>query len=123
MLSDTSSIISEFILQKKPVVTFCNRMPGDHLINVTFDEDIEQAIEHALTRPASLMSAIDRYIADLHPYDDGRSSARVLVAVDDFLKNEIRLLNYIPEVNVIVPIPSSFSIRKIWSGNWGGIES
>ncbi|ACN14916.1 TagB1 [Desulforapulum autotrophicum HRM2] len=88
MLSDTSSIISEFILQKKPVVTFCNRMPGDHLINVTFDEDIEQAIEHALTRPASLMSAIDRYIADLHPYDDGRSSARVLAAVDDFLKNE-----------------------------------
>ena len=88
MLSDTSSIISEFILQKKPVVTFCNRMPGDHLINVTFDEDIEPAIDHALTRPASLMSAIDRYIGDLHPYDDGRSSARVLAAVDDFLEKE-----------------------------------
>ncbi len=88
MLSDTSSIISEFILQKKPVVTFCNRMPGDHLINVTSAREIEPAIAHALSRPTARMAAIDRYIDALHPYDDGHSSARVLAAVDDFLKNE-----------------------------------
>ena len=84
MLSDTSSIISEFILLKKPVVTFCNRVPGDHLINVTDSRELNSAIVHALTRPAPLMIAIEDYIADIHPYDDGRSSARVLAAVDTF---------------------------------------
>jgi CDP-glycerol glycerophosphotransferase (TagB/SpsB family) len=88
MLSDTSSIISEFLLQKRPVVTFQNRVPGEHLINVTAPEEIPDAINHALTRPASLMTAIDHYIAAIHPYADGRSSERVLKAVDRFLASD-----------------------------------
>jgi len=86
MLSDTSSIISEFILQKKPVVTFCNRVPGKHLINVTDADNLSQAIVHALTRPPSLITAIEEYISTIHPYTDGHSSTRVLAAVDDFLE-------------------------------------
>ena len=35
MLCDTSSILLMFILQRKPVVTFCNQAPGEHLIDVT----------------------------------------------------------------------------------------
>ena len=88
MLSDTSSIISEFMLQRKPVVTFCNRVPGEHMINVTTPEDIRKAINYALTRPDRLLSAMDNYIADIHPYNDGCSSARVLAAVDTFLKKD-----------------------------------
>ena len=93
MLSDTSSIISEFILQKKPVVTFCTRVPGDHLINVTDPGEIPRAITHALDPPDTLVSAMACYISDIHPYNDGRSSARVMAAVDSFLdggKNSLK---------------------------------
>lgn len=85
MLSDTSSIISEFMLQKRPVVTFRNRVPGPHLINVTLPEKIPEAIDRALTRPDSLMAAVDAHVTAIHPYEDGCSSRRVLAAVDAFL--------------------------------------
>ena len=85
MLSDTSSILSEFMVQQRPVVTFNNRIPGDHLINVTRPEEIPQAITQALDRPAPLMAAIERYVAAIHPYADGCSSQRVLAAVDAFM--------------------------------------
>ncbi len=85
MLSDTSSILSEFMVQQRPVVTFNNRVPGDHLINVTHPDAIPQAISRALERPATLMAAIERYMAAIHPYADGCSSQRVLAAVDVFM--------------------------------------
>jgi len=110
MLSDTSSIISEFILQKKPVVTFCNRVPGDHLINITDSQDLNNAIAHALTRPAPLMTAIENYIGHIHPYDDGCSSARVLAAVDDFLENKKYLMGHKP-LNLVRRMKIRFKYR------------
>jgi len=86
MLSDTSSIISEFLLQKKPAVTFRNRVPGPHLVNITEAGDIVQAIEQALTQPPELMSAIEDYINLIHPYMDGKSSHRVIDATDSLVE-------------------------------------
>lgn len=85
MLSDTSSVISEFILQHRPVVTFRNRRPAPHMINVTAPEQVEPAIEQALTRPLDRLRAIRAYAGHIHPYRDGRSSERVLDAVQEFL--------------------------------------
>lgn len=81
MLSDTSSILSEFLVQHKPVVTFRTASPMDCLINVDDVDAIEPALERALERPAPLMDAIRRYAEETHPYRDGRSSARTIDAV------------------------------------------
>lgn len=86
MVSDTSSAISEFLLQLRPVVTLNNRSPGPHLIDIQTPEDLESAIEYALSRPSELMAAIRRYADHIHPYRDGRSSARVLAATDDLVQ-------------------------------------
>lgn len=85
MVSDTSSVISEFLLQRRPVVTFRNRRPGPHLIDVREPAKLEGAIEYALARPADLIAEITRYGDHIHPHRDGRSSERVLAAVDEFL--------------------------------------
>ena len=82
MVSDTSSIISEFLLLHKPVVTFKNRAPGPQLLNITEPEDLEQTIERGLSRPDELIKAITAYADHIHPYRDGRSSLRVLAAAD-----------------------------------------
>ncbi|WP_417763442.1 CDP-glycerol glycerophosphotransferase family protein [Shewanella sp.] len=86
MVCDTSSVMTMFLLQRKPVVTFRNQTRGntEHLINVTDANRLEEAIDDALSYPAALMARIDRFIADTHPYQDGKSSERVLAAVDDF---------------------------------------
>ncbi|MCQ8879953.1 CDP-glycerol glycerophosphotransferase family protein [Pseudoalteromonas shioyasakiensis] len=85
MLCDTSSILLMFILQRKPVVTFCNQAPGNHLINVTDPNKVEAAIEFALTHPPQLMDNIESFCQQLHPYQDGLSSERVLAASNELL--------------------------------------
>lgn len=82
MLCDSSSIIMEFMLLDKPVVTFRNSMPGSHLLNVTEVEAVEPAIAEALTRPETLMSALRAWRDHHEAHCDGLCSARILDAVD-----------------------------------------
>ncbi|WP_174208804.1 CDP-glycerol--glycerophosphate glycerophosphotransferase [Vibrio rumoiensis] len=86
MLCDTSSILLMFLLQRKPVVTFNNQIPLDHLLNITQVNEIEQSLELALSHPVDLMSAIDSYCEELHPYTDGKSSERVIAATNELIE-------------------------------------
>ena len=85
MCSDTSSALNEFLLTHKPVVTFKNRRPGPQLIDIDDPAQFEPAIRRALSRPPELMQAIVAYADSIHPYRDGRSSDRVLAAIDAFI--------------------------------------
>jgi len=85
MISDTSSALNEFLLTYKPVVTFKNRRPGPQLIDIDAPEQLQPAIERALFRPPELMREIRAYADSIHPYRDGKSSERVLDAVDEFI--------------------------------------
>ncbi len=87
MLCDSSSIIIEYMLFDKPVVTYKNTSPGKHLINVTDVNEIEQALEEALTYPKELMKEIRSYTQLHEGHRDGKNSARILDAVDDFIEN------------------------------------
>jgi len=96
MLSDTTSAITEFLLQRKPVVTFNNRVPGGELINVTQVVDIDNALKEALNPPAALLEAIDQFIQITHPYTDGQSSGRVIDASIRFLEKDKKHLRKKP---------------------------
>lgn len=85
MCSDTSSALNEFLLTGKPVVTYKNRRPGPQLIDIDEPAKFEPAIRRALSRPPELMRAIGEYADAIHPYRDGRSSERVLDAIDAFV--------------------------------------
>jgi len=87
MLCDSSSIILEFMMMNKPVVTYRNTNPGQHLLNVTEVSEVENAIETALTRPASLMKEVNDFAHYHEAYRDGRNCERILDAVDDFNSN------------------------------------
>ncbi|XMO86959.1 UDP-N-acetylglucosamine 2-epimerase [Algibacter sp. AS12] len=92
MFADTTSAIQEFLLQKKPVVTFNHTFNHNYLINVTETNAIESAFKKALTAPNSLIENIEDFINNLHPYFDGKSSERVITATIDFLhKNKNHL--------------------------------
>ena len=88
MLSDTTSAITEFLLQKKPVVTINNNKPANYMININKSNQIEEAIKYALTYPKDLMNNIEIFIQKTHPYSDGKSSQRVIDASLDFLENK-----------------------------------
>jgi UDP-N-acetylglucosamine 2-epimerase len=82
LVCDTSSVIHEFAVQNKPVVTIANRRPEPFMLDVATPGDVDAAIDLALSKPPSLMAAIQTHGDDIHPYRDGRSSERVLDATD-----------------------------------------
>jgi len=87
MLTDTSSAAAEFMLLDKPVVAFRNRAPGPHLINITEPAELEGALAAALDGRDSSLAARERYAMDMQPYRDGRSSERVLDAIEALLQH------------------------------------
>ena len=87
MLSDTSSVIGEFTLLNKPVITFKNALPGRELYNFVEVKDLKMNIEAALSKSSNKDKYIEEAKKQIHPYNDGKSSERVLDAVDDLLDN------------------------------------
>jgi len=87
IVSDNSSILQEFLLLKKPVVTYRNRDPQPCMINITQAEDLEKAIGQALNPDNSLLKAIDAYGPSMTPFLDGASSERVLDAVEEMIQS------------------------------------
>lgn len=85
MLTDTSSAAAEFMLLGKPVVALRNRAPGPHLVNITDPAELEGALAAALEGRDPSAAAREHYARQMHPYRDGRSSERVLDAVEAML--------------------------------------
>jgi len=102
MLCDTSSVMLMFMAQRRPVVTYRNRSSygNDHLLNVEDVSQIENALEIALTRPENLLRRIDKFIDDIHPARDGKSSDRVLSAIEERLSDNQAISRSKP-VNVL----------------------
>lgn len=87
MLCDTSSIISEFTLLKKPVVTFRNLSPKPYMIDVSQPSMVGEALEKALQRPPDLMREIERHARETHPWNDGHCSERIVAATDRLVES------------------------------------
>ncbi|WP_444994708.1 CDP-glycerol glycerophosphotransferase family protein [Aliikangiella sp. IMCC44359] len=100
LISDTSSIIGEFLLLNKPAITYKNAAPGEYLIDIQQPEHLEKAIETALTNSDELIEKIAKANHSLHPYQDGNSALRVLQAVDELIKHPVKTRKKKP-VNLI----------------------
>ena len=87
LISDTSSVIGEFSLLGKPIITFKNSQPGAYLIDIKIPSELTPAIVEALSPSKLLKQAIKDYCHDIHPYNDGKSSSRIMDAVEKTLKN------------------------------------
>lgn len=107
LISDTSSVIGEFALLGKPIVTYKNSLPGDYLIDIKEPLKLSAAIIKALSQPDLLKKAIEDYGNELHPYKDGHSSSRIIDAVDNILRNGKQAQKHKP-LNIF----RSFKLRK-----------
>jgi len=113
IVSDTSSIIGEFILLGKPAVTYKNTLPGKELLNFTNPRLLEDRIKVALIMPHGLKDQLELSNLQLHPYRDGKSSQRILSAIDTMLTMKNKRLKRKP-FNLL----RKFKLRKRL-GYWG----
>ncbi|WAJ69674.1 CDP-glycerol glycerophosphotransferase family protein [Catenovulum adriaticum] len=107
ILSDTSSIITEFMLLSKPAVTYKNAQPEPELMDFTEPKQLKSELSQALEPNAQLIEQINQYTAQMHPYQDGLSSQRILTAVDDIVEKGKRARKKLP-LNLV----RNFKMRK-----------
>lgn len=87
LVTDTSSVAAEFMLLDKPVVSYRNRQPGEHLLNIQLPSQLGEVLEAIGSGKVSNHSQRRQYAQRMHPFTDGMSSERVLDAVKDLLKS------------------------------------
>lgn len=107
LLSDTSSILAEFALQNKPVVSFKNRRPEPWLINFTNAGELEEKLEFALRKNKDVLERVDQHCQNIHPKRDGKSSERTIAAIDALIDKGVGHLKTKP-LNLV----RRFKIRK-----------
>jgi len=88
MLCDTSSIIYEYLTQLKPVITFQTEKDEPHLINVKNIDNLEETILSVLNNLSINKENIKQKVMEFHPFVDGKSSDRVLNAVEEMLEGK-----------------------------------
>jgi len=91
MLSDTSSVVAEFLCLDKPVITYKSKQPGPHTDNILEAHKLEASIKSAIEKPDKLMTGAREFVSQMHPYNDGKSSDRILDAVDQFIERDDKL--------------------------------
>jgi CDP-glycerol glycerophosphotransferase (TagB/SpsB family) len=87
MVSDNSSILEEFLLLQKPVVTFRNAAPLACTIDIQEPAELEQAIRTALNPDADMAARINAYGPSISAFLDGKAAGRILDEVDDMLNS------------------------------------
>ena len=88
LVSDTSSVVGEFSLLNKPVLTLNNAKPEEHLFNFSNPLDLIKQLQLATQKLKNGEEIVPQsYINDLHPFRDGLSAKRVIAAVEHVLEN------------------------------------
>lgn len=96
MICDNSSMMIEFLLLGKTVISVNNPNPGLQFINIPDVSKIEEALGQAFTPHPQRTQAIASIKKQQHPYDDAQSSLRILKAIDDVVTNELNTLQSKP---------------------------
>jgi CDP-glycerol glycerophosphotransferase (TagB/SpsB family) len=96
LLADTTSVVSEFVVQRKPVVTFRNRAPKPHMLDFDDPTALPAMLQRAFAPDAGLRAALAAYADAIHPARDGRASERVLAATEALLAGELGALRRKP---------------------------
>jgi hypothetical protein len=107
LIADTTSVIQEFILQRKPVIALRNNTKPDYLINIDDPAELENKLVMSESELAPIYQNINQFIQQVHPYSDGQSSARIVQASIDLLHDDKSNLKRKP-LNLI----RKFKVRK-----------
>lgn len=89
LLSDTTSVVPEFSVQHKPVVTFRHRMPEAYMLDFHDPAALPGMLDQAFAPEPSLRAALAAHADSIHPWRDGHSSERVIAAFEDLLAGRL----------------------------------
>lgn len=102
LLTDTSSVAYEFLMLNRPIITYRASARFGKGVNIIKPHELFGAIIRSLEDPDEFTENRKFYLEDLHPYNDGRSSHRVLKAIDEviFSGESKRLTRHLPTFDI-----------------------
>jgi CDP-glycerol glycerophosphotransferase (TagB/SpsB family) len=86
LISDTSSVVYEFIFLDKPVITFNSQSENITWSNHTDINQIFLNVVRTLEGNDRFRDGREKTIAQYHPYSDGESSKRIIEATESYIK-------------------------------------
>jgi len=103
MVSDTSSVVYEFLLLNKPVITFKSSSKNIQWDNSLEYKNLEAKIISNLQEDV-FQKERQNIVAQYHPYNDGKSALRMVETVQDYIaKNgvpEKRKLSFLRKLKI-----------------------
>ena len=92
MISDTSSVVYEFIQLDKPVVTLCSTSPNVNWADASTADKVNAYVYETLFKEDRFRDRRADVIAMYHPYNDGKSASRMVDATLAYIeKNGVPL--------------------------------
>jgi CDP-glycerol glycerophosphotransferase (TagB/SpsB family) len=89
LITDTSSVAYEFMLLDRPIITYRATARLDKGIDIQSPSQLTDAIQRSLASQNEFSSARQSYLAEIHPYNDGKSSRRVVAAIEEVLEQNL----------------------------------
>lgn len=114
LVSDTTSVVPEFVVQRKPVATFRHRVAQPYMIDFGDPAQLPSVLEQAFAPDASRVRLIADYADHIHPWRDGCASERVIKAVDALIAGRLGPLRRKPFMSRL----RDLQLRKTL-GYWG----
>jgi len=78
LISDTSSVVYEFLILNKPVITYRTRKLKDKCDNINRISELRNVLNKCLNYPDRKKTARTQYLDQINPYLDGKTSERIL---------------------------------------------
>ncbi len=86
LISDTSSVVYEFLLLNKPVITYKSRSLNISWENIDNPNQLQEKVDTIFFKKDYFQKQREEIIKLYHPYNDGKSSKRVLDATLTYIK-------------------------------------
>ena len=87
MVSDTSSVVYEFLLLDKPVITFKNNTAKIQWDNSNEYQDLTEKVKENLEED-NFKDERASVVKEYHPYNDGNSALRMVEAVSNYIEEK-----------------------------------
>jgi len=114
LISDTSSIVYEFMLLDKPVITIDAGVRLEKGINIGNIDQLRNAVDRSIADPKEFSHNRQRVLREIQPYSDHENAARVLKATEAILSSDIHTTVKRKPLNLF----RKYKVRKMFN-YWG----
>ena len=87
MISDTSSVIYEFMALDKPVITFKTMARKDKGIDISSADELRPTLDRILSDPKEHSELRKKHLGEVNPYLDGNISSNIFKTLEEIKEN------------------------------------